>query len=98
MPRPTLIHTSDTHLGWHRSIEEGPRRPWMDSPVLRVSAGLHAGSVRLGAHILLPTLGDHPLPVTLIDARWRPLQITPYELLTDTIQGLQRWMEGYNQP
>jgi hypothetical protein len=97
MPRPTLLHTQDAHLGWHRTLTEGPARPWMDRPILRVQAGLHGGAVRLTAHISLPSLGEFPTPVMLIDARWKPLTVTPYELLTDTSQGLQRWLEGYSQ-
>lgn len=97
MPRPTLNHDQDTHLGWHRALEEGPARPWMDRPVLRLAAGLHRGSVRLTSHIVLPTQGEFPRPVTLIDASWRPLEVTAFQLVQDAQLGLQRWLEGYNQ-
>lgn len=97
MPRPTLHHEADGNLGWHRPVLEGPARPWMDRPVLRLNAGVHLNIARVQVRIALPSLGEFPHELVLIDARWKPETVTPWDLMTAASMGMQRWVEGYTQ-
>jgi hypothetical protein len=97
VPEPTLIHTADTYLGWHRPLASLPRGQWAARPQLLLRAGVMSGVARVSAYALLPSDGEVPHPVTLIEARWRSDSTTPFELLTAASKGLVLWLEGYNQ-
>lgn len=97
MSRPTLFHEQDRNLGWHRPLDGQGLGPFHERPTLHLRAGVSRGTARLVSTVLLPSLGEFPHSATLIDARWRPLEVTSWDLIQAAATGLQRWLEGYDQ-